>query len=69
MKLPMVASNTKVHTSVSGQSGVLGEIADSFDVIPCNDTLDELVVHVGKGKKIKKIALTILVNQGGNAST
>jgi hypothetical protein len=28
MKLPMAASNTKVHTSVSGQSGVLGEIAD-----------------------------------------
>ncbi len=26
MKLPMVASNTKVHTSVSGQSGVLGEL-------------------------------------------
>ena len=49
----MVASNTKVHTSVSGQSGVLGEIANSFDVMLCNDTLDELVVHVEKGKKIK----------------
>jgi hypothetical protein len=30
MKLPMVASNTKVHTSVSGQLGVLGDIADKL---------------------------------------
>jgi hypothetical protein len=41
MKMPMVASNTKVRTSVSEQSGVLGEIADSFDVILCKGTLDE----------------------------
>jgi hypothetical protein len=42
-----------VHTSVSGQSGVLGEIADSFDVILCKGTSDELVVRVGRGTKIK----------------
>jgi hypothetical protein len=35
MKLPMVASNTKVHTSVSGQSEALGEVADKFDVVLC----------------------------------
>jgi hypothetical protein len=53
MKFPMVASNTKVHTSVSGQSGVLGEVANSFDVVLCKGTSDELVVRVGRGTNIK----------------
>jgi hypothetical protein len=42
-----------VHTSVSGQSSVLGEIADSFDVIMCKGTSDKLVVRVGRGYKTK----------------
>jgi hypothetical protein len=53
MELPMVACNTKVHTSLSEQSGVLGEIANSFGVILWNGTLDEFVVRVGWGTKIK----------------
>jgi hypothetical protein len=53
MKFPIVPSNTKVHTSVSGQSAVLGEVADSFDVVLCKGTSDELVVHVGRDTKIK----------------
>jgi hypothetical protein len=36
MKFSIVPSNTKVHTSVSGQSSVLGEVADSFDMILMN---------------------------------
>jgi hypothetical protein len=43
MRLPIVASNTKVHTSISGQSSVLGEIADTVDVIICKGTKDELI--------------------------
>jgi hypothetical protein len=52
MNLPIVPSNTKVHTSVSGQSSVLGEVADNFDVILCKGTSDELVVDVGRDIKI-----------------
>jgi hypothetical protein len=53
MKLSIVPSKTKVHTSVSGQSSVLGEVADSFDVILCKGTSDELVVCVGRDTKVK----------------
>jgi hypothetical protein len=53
MHLPVVASNTMVHTSVSWQSSVLGEVADSFDVILCKGTKDELVVCAGRDTKIK----------------
>jgi hypothetical protein len=53
MKLPIVPSNTIVHTSVSGQSSVLGEVADNFDVVLCKGTSDELVVHVGRDTKVK----------------
>jgi hypothetical protein len=52
-KGPTVPSNTKVHTSVSGQSSVLGEVADTFEVILCKGTKDELVVPAGNGTKIK----------------
>jgi hypothetical protein len=50
---PTAPSNTKVHTSVSGQSSVLGEVADTFDIILCKGTKDELVVPEGNGTKIK----------------
>ena len=53
MRLPIVVSHTKVHTSISGQSSVLGEIADTVDVIICKGTKDELIVRVGRGTKIK----------------
>ena len=48
MTLPIRASNTKIHTSLLGQSGVLGEIADTFDIILSKGTRDELVVKAGK---------------------
>jgi hypothetical protein len=53
MNLPIMPSNTKVHTSVSGQSSVLGEVADTFDIILSKGTRDELIVPAGNGTKIK----------------
>jgi hypothetical protein len=53
MTLPFMASNTKIHTSVSGQSSVLGEVADTFDIILSKGTRDELVVKAGKNTKVK----------------
>jgi hypothetical protein len=53
MNLRVGPSNAKVHTSISGQSGVLCEITYTFDVILCKGTSDELVVKVGRGTKIK----------------
>jgi hypothetical protein len=53
MNLPIRASNTRIHTSVSGQSSVLGEIADTFDIILSKGTRDELVVKAGKNTEVK----------------
>jgi hypothetical protein len=53
MNLPVGPSNVRVHTSKSGQSSVIGEITDSFEVILCKGTSDKLIVKVGRGTKIK----------------
>jgi hypothetical protein len=53
IKLPIGESNIHVHTSLSGHSGVIGEITDTFDVIMSKGTVDELVIRVGHDTNIK----------------